>query len=86
MKLLEWNQYIHWHRLKDEDVVRDIFWSHPDAVKLSNAYNLVFIIDSTYKMNRYRLPLLDIIGVTPTGMTFSVAFAYLEGEHLYNVV
>ena len=54
MKLLEWNQYIHWHRLKDEDVVRDIFWSHPDAVKLSNTCNLVFLIDSTYKTNRYR--------------------------------
>ncbi|KAH1247191.1 hypothetical protein GmHk_06G017138 [Glycine max] len=34
MKLLEWDQ------LKDEDVVRDIFWSHSNAVKLSNACNL----------------------------------------------
>jgi len=25
MKLLEWDQYIHWHRLKDEDVAHDIF-------------------------------------------------------------
>ncbi|KAH1233126.1 hypothetical protein GmHk_09G025645 [Glycine max] len=40
MKLLERDQYIHWHRLKDEDVVRDIFWCHPDAVKLVNACNL----------------------------------------------
>jgi len=32
------------------------------------------------------LPLLDIVGVTPTRMTFSVAFAYLEGERLNNVV
>ena len=86
MKLLERDQYIHWHRLKDEDVVCDIFWSHLDAVKLSNAYNLVFLIDSTYKMNRCRLLLLDIVGVTPTGMTFSVGFAYLEEERLNNVV
>ena len=86
MKLLERDQYIHWHRLKDEDVVCDIFWSHPDTVKLSNAYNLVFLINSTYKTNRYRLSLLDIVGVTPTGMTFSTTFAYLEGERLNNVV
>jgi len=51
MKLLECDQYIHWHRLKDEDVVRDIFWTHPDAVKLRNVYNLVFLIDSTYKID-----------------------------------
>ncbi|KAH1215405.1 PKS-NRPS hybrid synthetase [Glycine max] len=42
--------------------------------------------DSNYKTNRYRLLLLDIAGVTSTGMTFSVAFAYLEGECLNNVV
>ncbi|KHN31661.1 hypothetical protein glysoja_022526, partial [Glycine soja] len=58
MKLLERDQYIHWHRLKDEVVVRDLFWCHPDAIKLCNACHLVFFIDSTYKTNRYRLPLL----------------------------
>ncbi|KAH1254681.1 Protein FAR1-RELATED SEQUENCE 5 [Glycine max] len=69
--------------LKDEDVICDIFWCHPDAVKLCNACNLVFLIDSTYKTNRYRLPLLDFVGVTPTRMTFSAGLAYLEGERLF---
>jgi len=86
MKLLERDQYIHWHRLKDGDVVYDIFWSHSDGVKLSNACNLVFLIDSTYKTNRYNLLLLDIIGVTPTGMTFSTGFVSLERERLNNII
>jgi len=55
-------------------------------VKLCNACNLVFLIDNTYKINRYKLPLLDFIGVTPAGMTFSTGFAYLEGERLNNMV
>ncbi|XP_006579274.1 uncharacterized protein [Glycine max] len=38
--------------------------------------------NSTYKTNRYRLPLLDFVGVTPTGMTFSAGFAYLEDRDL----
>jgi len=63
-----------------------LFWSHPDAVKLTNSCNLVFLIDSTYKTNKYKLSLLDIVGVTPTRMTFSAGFAYLEGERLNNVV
>jgi len=54
-------------------------------VKLVNACNLVFFIDTTYKTNRYRLSLLDFVGVTPTGMTFSAGYAYLEGECLNNV-
>jgi len=86
MKLLERDQYIYWHRLKDEVVVRDLFWCHPNAVKLCNACHLVFFVDNTYKTNRYRLPLLDFVGVTPTGMTFSVEFAYLEGERVNNIV
>ena len=45
-----------------------------------------FFIDNTYKTNRYRLPLLDFVGVTPTGMTFFARFVYLEGERVNNVV
>ena len=86
MKLLERDQYIHWHRLKDEDVVRDIFWCHLDVVKLCNACHLVFLIYNTYKTNKNRLQPLDFVGVTPTRMTFSAGFAYLEGEHVNNVV
>ena len=63
-----------------------IYFGVIDVVKLTNACNLVFLIDSTYKTNRYRLSLLDIVGVTPTGMTFFVGFVYLEGEHLNNVL
>ena len=86
MMLLDRDQYIHWHRMKDDNVVRDLLWSHPNVVKLTNSCNLVFLIDSTYKINRYKLPLFDIVGVTPTRMTFSAAFAYLEGERFNNVV
>ncbi|KAH1229238.1 Protein FAR1-RELATED SEQUENCE 5 [Glycine max] len=86
MKLLERDQYICSHKIKDEDVVCDIFWCHPDAVKLVNACNLVFLIDNTYKTNWYRLPLLDFVGVTPIGMTFSAGFAYVECERVNNLV
>ena len=84
MMLLDRDQYIHWHRLKDDNVVPDLFSSHRDALKLTNFCNLVFLIDNTYKTNRYKLSLLDIVGVTPTGMTFSADFAYLKGERLNN--
>ena len=86
MKLLERDQYIHWHRLKDEDMVRDIFWCHPDVVKLVNACNLVFFIGNTYQTNWYKPPLLDFVVVTSTGVAFYAGFAYLEGERVNNVV
>ncbi|XP_058767928.1 uncharacterized protein LOC131641650 [Vicia villosa] len=56
----------------DKVSVRDIFWTHTESIKLSNTYPTVLIIDSTYKTNKYRLPLLEIVGVTSTEKTFSV--------------
>ncbi|XP_028098245.1 uncharacterized protein LOC114297967 [Camellia sinensis] len=46
----------------------------------------VLIMDCPYKTNRYRLPLLEIVGVTSTDMSFSVAFAYLQFERIDNYV
>jgi len=43
-------------------VVSDLFWTHADAVKLLNSFNIVFLMDSTYKTNKYRLSLLEIVG------------------------
>ena len=42
---------------------------------------IVFFMDSTYKINRYKLPLLEIVGVTCIGLTFSTAFAYMKAKH-----
>ena len=72
--------------MNDEEVVRDNVWTHLDAVKLLNAFNNV-LMDTTYKTNRYMLPLLEFVGVTSIGrLTLSVAFAYLEAEHENNFV
>ena len=37
-------------------------------------------MDCTYKTNRYGLPLLNIVGVTATGNSFNIAFAFLQNE------
>ncbi|KAL5127192.1 hypothetical protein HKD37_14G039656 [Glycine soja] len=40
-----------------------MLYSHPDVVKLTNYCNLVFLIDSTYKTNEYKLLLFDIVAL-----------------------
>ncbi|KAH7833370.1 hypothetical protein Vadar_005624 [Vaccinium darrowii] len=37
-------------------------------------------MDSTYETNKYNFPLLEIVGVTSTKSTFSVAFGFMECE------
>ncbi|KAL5184839.1 hypothetical protein HKD37_17G048477 [Glycine soja] len=60
---------------------------HPYAGRLTkDEKTIIADMTSTYKRNRYKLRLLDFVGVTPTGMTFSAGFAYLEGERVNNMV
>ncbi|KAI5435977.1 hypothetical protein KIW84_022415 [Lathyrus oleraceus] len=84
-KLIEDAGYVYWSRKKDDsEVVRDIFWAHPDSVKLLNIFPIVLVMDSTYKTNKYRQPLFEIVGMTSTELTFVVAFAYMESEQTEN--
>ncbi|KAI5395777.1 hypothetical protein KIW84_062092 [Lathyrus oleraceus] len=84
-KLIEDAGYVYWSRKKDDsEVVREIFWAHPDSVKLLNIFLIVLIMDSTYKTNKYRQPLFGIVGMTSTELTFVVAFAYMESEQTEN--
>lgn len=85
LKLLEAEKYTCWSRThEDSNVVRDMFWTHTDSITLLNMFPLVLIMDSTYKTNKYRLPLFEIVGVTSTWLTFNVAFAYMDSERQDN--
>ncbi|XP_022642740.1 PKS-NRPS hybrid synthetase CHGG_01239-like [Vigna radiata var. radiata] len=85
MMLLDKDKYIQHSRcLEDSDEVSDLFWTHPDSAHLVNSFNIVFLMDTTYKTNKYRLPLLEIVGVTSTGLTFTTAFALLSSERQNN--
>ncbi|XP_058778673.1 protein FAR1-RELATED SEQUENCE 3-like [Vicia villosa] len=81
LKLLGDNQYVSSFRTcEDKVTVRNIFWTNPESIKLFSTFLTVLIIDSMYKTNKYRLPLLEIIGVTSTDKTYSVGFSFLECE------
>jgi len=49
-------------------------------MKLLGFFNIVLMMDNTYKTNRYRMSLLEIVGVIFTRMTFSIVFAFLSSE------
>ncbi|XP_057445785.1 uncharacterized protein LOC130737925 [Lotus japonicus] len=43
-------------------------------------------MDCTYKTNKYRIPLLEMVGLTSTGKTFSIAFCYMTQERTHDYV
>ncbi|XP_028103350.1 protein FAR1-RELATED SEQUENCE 5-like [Camellia sinensis] len=69
---------------KSTMIVTDLFWAHPMSLDLLRTFPHVLIMNCTYKTNRYHLPLLKIVGVTSTHMTFSVVSTYLQIEPVDN--
>ncbi|CAL9000490.1 unnamed protein product [Prunus brigantina] len=73
------HNYIEWHRTSG-DIVTDLFWTHLINIEILRAFPHVLIMDCTYKTNTYYFPLLQIVGVIYTNMTFSVAYTYMNAE------
>ena len=85
MKMMDNEGYIHYVRRDEEtDILLDIFWANPVGVRLYCTFNIVVVVDTTYKTNKYKLPLFEIVGITSTMLTFSIACAFLQCERADN--
>lgn len=59
--------------------VERLFFSYQNSVELSKRQN-VFVMDSTYRTNKFGMPLLNIVGITSTYNTFSGGFIFMREE------
>ncbi|XP_057452685.1 uncharacterized protein LOC130744527 [Lotus japonicus] len=81
MRLLEEDKYTHWSRTEEgSTVIRSLLWAHPVSIQLFNQFPTVVLLDSTYKTNKYRIPLLEMVGMTSVGFTYTIAFGYMCNE------
>jgi hypothetical protein len=55
-------------------------FAHPKSIEYTNQYNKVFLLDCTYKTNRYKIPLLHIIGLSPSNSLYSIAFCFIQNK------
>ncbi|KAD4583977.1 hypothetical protein E3N88_21578 [Mikania micrantha] len=85
--VLHSQRYVYYTREDPEtNVVEDIFFCHPKSYCWWRAFPHVLIMDATYKTNQYRLPFIQIVGVTSTHQTFSIAHAFVSKEREENYV
>jgi alpha-glucosidase len=63
--------------VSDTEFVSDVFWSHSNFIKLFNIFPIVLVMESTYKSNKYKLPLFEFIDVTSTDVTYFIAIAFM---------
>ncbi|CAG8719131.1 17336_t:CDS:2 [Cetraspora pellucida] len=57
-----------------------LFFAHPKSIVLTKTYNSVLLINCTYKTNKFKMPLLYVVGMTNFNITFSSCFAFLKSE------
>nr|XP_043637923.1 protein FAR1-RELATED SEQUENCE 5-like [Erigeron canadensis] len=60
--------------------ITSLFIVHPLSIKLAKLFSYAFVMDCTYKTNRFNMPLLDIVGISCFNTSFYSGFAFLESE------
>ena len=70
----------------DTQELKFVFMAHPESVKMFRSWPLVLVIDSTYKTNRFKLTLVEVVGVSPVGKSFLVAYCFIDNEETCSYV
>ncbi len=60
--------------------VTHLFFTHNDLISLAQTYNKVWLIDCTYKTNRYKHSLADIVSLDCFNRTVYLGFAFMKLE------
>ncbi|XP_076939181.1 uncharacterized protein LOC143607715 [Bidens hawaiensis] len=82
MSILHSNGYVYEFTTTGSNELENLFFVHPISFDIWRAFPHVLIIDATYKTNSYNMPFVQIVGVTSTNKTFSIAFAFMQNEKI----
>ncbi len=70
--------WVYQYQTNNNDKVTALFFSHCQCLELLRSNPFFLVMDCTYKTNKYKMPLLQIIGSTTLGSMFFVAFYFLS--------
>ena len=69
-----------WDKKIVDNELRALFFIPIEQFSYIEKFNTVFVMDITYKSNKYKMPLLNIVGFTSTNKTFNAGFAFVKGQ------
>jgi hypothetical protein len=64
----------------DDGTLNSLFFIHPESLEFARNFPSVFVMDATYKTNKYSMPLLNITGISSTFSSFNAGFIFLRAE------
>jgi MULE transposase domain len=77
---LQKGQYIFYFKTDTINHITHLFFAHPKSIETLNLFPDLILLDCTYKTNKFKLPLLNIVGSTCLNTTFYIAFCFLKYE------
>jgi MULE transposase domain len=77
---LQTHDYNYRWRTDDIGHVTHLFFIHPRSLEMLREYPDLLLLDCTYKTNKFKMPLLNIVGVTSLNTTFHAAFCFIRKE------
>ncbi|XP_074265811.1 protein FAR1-RELATED SEQUENCE 5-like [Silene latifolia] len=73
-------KFLYNYKCDEDNHLTHLFLAHPKSVMLSKIYRKVYVLDCTYKTNMYKMPLLDVIGISSSNKFFYSCFVFLKKE------
>jgi hypothetical protein len=60
--------------------ITHLFWAHPKRIEIFARFPEILLLNCTYKTNRYKMPLFDIIGTTCLNEVFYIEVCFMAKE------
>lgn len=77
---LKKGQFEYDYKYDSDGHVTHLFFSHYKSIELVRSYSSVLLMDCTYKTNKFKMPLLNVVSVTSFNTTFFVCFVFIKDE------
>ncbi|KAI5667018.1 hypothetical protein M9H77_16871 [Catharanthus roseus] len=75
------SRYTYFLRNFDEStILSDIVFAHPTSIQMLKTWPYVLILDTNYKTNKYNMPLLEAVGMTPPSKNLCIATVFIRNE------
>jgi len=74
------SKYYFAHKENDSNYVKYLFFTYPELIKFFQKNPNILLFNYTYKINKFKIPFLHIIGVSNIKQNFKLAYCFLLGE------
>ena len=73
-------KYYFVHKEDDNNYLKYLFFAHLESLKYLQKNPDILLLNYTYKINRFKMPFLHVVGVNNSRQNFELTYCFLLGE------